>query len=145
MKVGPKGVLLVLVAVILSAVVAEIVFRWYLRAKSHAAYSDRVETISRLNIVWEAIDVYYEEKGSWPDNLDALATIEKCRMVLSRLPAKCMILDSNSVAIRDGYGNNIIYSPTGGFGGRALLYSKGPDGRNHTLAEKKDNIYQHER
>ena len=114
-------------------------------ATSIIASTDVKETVSRLHIVWEAVNVYFEEEGAWPSSLSALATVEKCRAILRRLPKDCMTSSSaSSVTITDRYGNALVYSSSGGKGGGPQLYSKGPDGQSGAAASNQDNIYRSE-
>jgi len=107
--------------------------------------TDKEETKSRLSIVWEAINVYFEENGrTWPANLNAMASAEQKPWtdVLRRLPAdSTKDCNATQIIIKDRYGNALKYSPSGGaFGGQPSLYSMGPDGKSGTAAEKKDDI-----
>lgn len=130
-------VVLLIIAVVL-ALAAGVATSLFMRA-------DKAETISRLKIVWEAIAAYFDERQEWPNSLNDLAGVEKCRAVLRRLPEECMTaIDQDSLVIKDRYDNNLQYSLSGGFGGEPILYSMGPDGRDNSKVDKKDNIYKHE-
>lgn len=114
-------------------------------ATSIIASTDVKETVARLHIVWEAVNVYYEEEGAWPGSLSVLAKVEPCRTVLLRLPKDAMTSSSaTSVTITDRYGTELVYSSSGGKGGSPQLYSKGPDGQSGATATDQDNIYRSE-
>lgn len=106
--------------------------------------TDKEETKSRLSIVWEAINVYAEENnGDWPTSLSDMASTEQKPWtdVLRRLPEDCTRdCNGSQIIIKDRYGNNLVYSQTGGMFGQPSLYSMGPDGKSGTAAEKKDDI-----
>ena len=106
--------------------------------------TDKEETKSRLSIVWEAISIYAEENGGdWPTSLNALASTEDKPWtdVLRRLPEdSTKDCNGSQIVVKDRYGNALKYSPSGGFGGQPSLYSMGPDGKDTSVAEKKDDI-----
>lgn len=106
-------------------------------ATSIISSTDKKDTIVRMHIVWEAISIYFEKTGDLPANVAVLSNVEECRKVLRRLPTASM----SGANIKDCYDQILVYKPTGGKGGGAQLYSKGPDGRDGHAIFNRDNIY----
>ena len=93
----------------------------------------RKETITTQNIVLDAINRYHELTGAYPtgdsDNcgslMNTLSGQAEAKDLLTKLPEETRKGGSN--ALKDGYGEDMRYRATGGYGGHPLIWSKGGD------------------
>ena len=122
----------------------------------------RKETESTLAIVVEAIEAFKSVVdhypadtgvGSYPDYSDeallyqlletpdavvvmreaqAVRIVEACKAILLTLPSDAY----DGTALNDAYGGELEYDADGGFGGRPVVISRGPDG----LLDTEDDI-----
>jgi type II secretory pathway pseudopilin PulG len=79
-------------------------------------------TKATMALVLKATERYYDEKKVWPPDLASLSSLDSCKELLSNTPDMV-----SAAVINDGFGRGIVYSPSGGPGGRPRLTSYGPD------------------
>ena len=105
------------------------------------------ETKTIQGIVMSAIDKYHTATGSYPAGssddcvslMDTLKGNGDSQQVLKKIPKENW--DGSSKPLKDGYGENMRYRPTGALGGGPLLWSRGGD----RLWDTEDDIYGAER
>ncbi len=101
---------------------------------------ERKNTVATQAIILSAINTYYTAKSLYPvgvgngePNLSTLGTelmaVPESAKVLSCLSKQAVASSGDSLLLLDGWGRPMGYSPTGGFGGRPVLISAGPNGR----------------
>jgi prepilin-type N-terminal cleavage/methylation domain-containing protein len=121
--------------------------------------ADRRKTIGTMAIVMGAIDVYYQQCGAYPPQqedasgnapvygtnqydysdvlLEALKSCPASQKALSDLDQQAMNEGAYcGPAFIDGFNQPILYTATGGLGGRPRLLSAGPDGKYKSVTIK---------
>ena len=109
------------------------------------AEADEVKT--ELQVIMTAIQVYYDEEGSYPvaDPADPagpalgdqLKTVPAARDRLASLNKTYFFEDNGHLHLRDRYGNDIGYFSDQGPGGTPVLWSLGADG----IEDTEDDIW----
>ena len=87
-------------------------------------------TKATLNLLMTGIERYYDEQKFYPSSPYDMMQLPSCKELLSAAEIP------GTAKPTDGFGHEIVYSPTEGPGGRPKLTSNGPDG----LAGTKDDI-----
>ncbi len=94
----------------------------------------RKQTEATQSVLMSAVLRYKELTRSLPPNdnlypLCALSTPQEVRDLVSRLPKEQFTWDNTAqtATAKDGWGQAMIYRPTGGRGGGPVIISKGPD------------------
>ena len=98
--------------------------------------ADEIKT--ELRVIMTAIQAFYDEKGSYPDEAEPLGDqLKAVPAALARLASLSKATFDGSSYLRDRYGNTIDYFREKGAGGTPVLRSSGADGIDDT----KDDIW----
>lgn len=100
------------------------------------ARTNRLHTLTIMDVVLEAIQAYYEDTNGCPASLAILVQNPEAQKVLANLDSETW-KGKGSDKINDAYGSPLKYEETGGLGGCPALISGGPDGDSNT---EDDNI-----
>jgi prepilin-type N-terminal cleavage/methylation domain-containing protein len=106
------------------------------------------ETQTTQNIVMAAVEEYKRATGGYPDDSDDCAELMNAlkdnattASTIAKLPKDAW--GGEDEELKDGFEQAMRYRKTGGFGGRPVIISAGPDGDfgDSDSEKKKDNIY----
>ena len=90
------------------------------------------QTVATQRIVMLAVERYQETEGSYPPDDSSCTTLmttlhsnDASSTTLLDLPEESWA--ARGKPLKDGFGENMAYERSGGFGGTPILISKGPD------------------